>query len=64
MAARAKPPFVGTYRDIATVRLPRDLIDRMSRHREAQRTPPTRTAVIEAALREYLDRQDQAGQPS
>lgn len=39
-------------------RLDPELLERLAKFQERQRLPVTKTAVIEAALREFLDRED------
>lgn len=38
----------------ATVTLPDDLAEAVDSYRKAQEAPPTLTAIVQAALREYL----------
>jgi predicted transcriptional regulator len=40
-----------------TLRLPPDLLAQLDAWRNSQRAPTTRTAVIELAVREFLDRE-------
>lgn len=46
---------------LTTFALDPDLLDRLEKWRQAQDVPPSKTAVLEVAVREFLERREQKG---
>ena len=57
MTKTAAEPNV-QHRQLTGVRLPPELLDRLEDFCSAQKLKPSRTRVIEVAIREFLDREE------